>query len=444
MLSVGDIITEDNLEFSELILERVTAFKMNHKIMENKLMQVVIMYFYILNSVEIPRETKARLMQIISHLICEEHTRQNESDLFDYGLYGDLLFKTYGLFISLDIDRFLKYSDPIYSMVAMGKENTKEFPKKVISYALFIDFMLRYPFNQIFYRGSELTRSDTQSKILRVDKVLELLIHDMVCEPNVYLRCLIIKGMVRMLLYSPHFFKGFKIDRLEVTALLILQWHNQNLRHSSFFSLTTLQTLSFYFVSQASRSPEKLNEIGMSFLLLVETVFMIVRSNEALDSKVIKLPYNSDGFLESLFKTFISLSSFSQNKSMGRPNRSRLGLQQHLRLPHTRADHDFSVRKGAAAKGVPSHVQSHDPVLRLLEDFQPAHIAHFHDVPVGLLQAVPDLLPQHPKPLRRDRADPGAKQDQDSQGLEDGAAESVHGRRPRGQADSARRRRATG
>jgi hypothetical protein len=321
---IRNVITEDNIEYSKLIMEIIDHFGKEKNNMKNKLMQVVIIKFYILNSEQIPTEIKNILMEIISKLICEENSNTGKDDTFDYGMYGDCLFKTYGLVINTDIERFLLYSDPLYSMIISNKSNNKEFPKKVISYSLFIDFMVKFPYNVILYKFLELRRSSSQSSTLRVDKVLEMLVNDLINEPNIYLRCLIVKGMIKILLYAPELFKGLEIDKSEVIALLILQWHNQNLRHSSSFSLATLQTLSFYFVSQAGQSSHKLNGIGMSFLLLIETFFMIVRNNEAFNSKIVNLPFNTQDFMESLFKTFISLSSTTQNISISKSNSSSI------------------------------------------------------------------------------------------------------------------------
>lgn len=255
---------------------------------------------------------------MISTLICEDNSRRDKNDKFDYGLYGDILFKTYGLFMITDIERFLTFSDPLYSMLQTTRHKASDYPKKVIAYSLFIDFLLKFDYNSVLYKFAEVNRLSTQRNVLQVDRVLEMIIQDSVKEPNIYLRCLLIRGIVKILLHSPELFKGLEINRLEVVALMILQWHNQNLRHSSLFSLSTLQKLSYFFVSQASRSAKSLQNVGNSFLLLVEAFFMIVKSNECFSPAMVKLSFNTQGFMESLFKTFISLSSSSQNINISR------------------------------------------------------------------------------------------------------------------------------
>ena len=312
-------ITDEDNEFSELIKEVIIALMGNEENPpENsrKLIIVAIIHFYFFHCQNINTEVQKHFKTIITKFFSENSPPKGTEDTFDYGFFGDLLFKTYALFVSSSLKLFFTHGMPIFEIINKKKEYAKEYPKRLISYSILMDIFVKNNYKSIIEDFQQLKQANVL--VLPIDKALEIIIQDSISEKSIFLRGLLIKGILKILTINPGILKALGVDRQELLALMTLQWHNGNLRGASEFMLSTLQNLSFFFVSQSGRSDIILNDLVNGFLMLMETFFIIKKKKETFNCNLLKIDIRCKETMNALISSFITLTSSSKNINLGK------------------------------------------------------------------------------------------------------------------------------
>ena len=322
MERLRNFLTEEQKEFTNLMMKFIDSRKdIGSMKMNQKLVTIISIKFFLFHCHELGPENVMTLKSLISRFIMEDNPNnsdQMEGLSINFGFYGDLLYKTFGTFLLLDLERFMIHGAPIFEIIRNKEEYSENFPKKMISYTLLLDLLTTHSYKKIIETYERLKRVSQKTVLVPVDRALEALVGDSVVETNSYLRGVVLKGMLQLLQINPLIFEAFSVDRQEVLSLVILQWHNRFLRGNSEFLLSVLQSLSIFFIQQFQSSPETVKEVIHAFLIVAEFFFYLKRKKERFDRKKLDIDVYDQDLMLVYFKSLINLTKTNQVAGLGR------------------------------------------------------------------------------------------------------------------------------
>ena len=311
MKTYKDVFTEEDSSFTEFTLEFLKNKLSKKEVFLNENLAILTMIQYFLVYCDrLSIENRKWLRDVISNFFSDENylLRETQELSFDEGFYSDLLFKCYSVFLFSGIRLFLTNGRPIFDVVEKRRLYKKEFNKRIISYSVLFDFFVVHPYQAILETYKEIQNSGGKG-VFPLERTLEILVREIILETDIYLKSVIIRGIINILTFNKQVFKIFDIDSQELIGLLFIQLHNQNIKckQNDEIENTFLEMRRFLGYSLNYSSSE--GSIVFNSFLKVAEVFLLIRTKcQMLDRSVIDIDIYDEDFWVRFFKNTIQLT----------------------------------------------------------------------------------------------------------------------------------------
>lgn len=233
-----------------------------------------------------------------------------------YNFIELVLLKTMGVVKSYNPERMFRLGD-LYVSILIGKDGFESsLEHKIISAAILIDFLLKFPVSELQLVRDKLVKQHIDS-LVEIETVLDVLKRMLLEEKNLIFKSLLIKGFCKLFVSNREVFKFFKCEIRELIAIMIVYWHDDNLKVSGQFQTELVQFLSLFFITGNFSGPKDCSTIIESLVVLLELVFNMRETGACFDSSAVNFDLtNFQEKLTEVVRNFINLTLKKTNKKI--------------------------------------------------------------------------------------------------------------------------------
>ena len=308
---------EENLflDFIKNLLEEKNKDKND---MENKFFSGIILQFAFFNINSPSKKSISIFSKLIKNLFIYSKKNISENPI-KFLFFELILLKSVALMIFNSIEQFHIHGKIFYEY--FERENKIE--HRLLSYAIFFDFLLTHNYNNITRKRQELIlknekelEESSEIEILDLSIVLEKMRKKICEEKSPILVNMLINGFCKLIYNNPEIFKSLGIEKNEIFSLLLLFWKNENFDNTNLLNLATKQTISIFFLKTNYESEKNNYNVVKSFLTVSELIFIMQKRDENFIEEKLFIDIKDNYFLKDIIKTCINLTCLEEHNFM--------------------------------------------------------------------------------------------------------------------------------